>query len=87
MIDDRVIVVRESSSLAGVSAEVGYREGWFFVPAHSSDPIAAPAVVSVDGGTPPSSESGYRLRRDGDLVVVTFTIGGEDQALRGELLD
>lgn len=86
-IDDRVIVVRESSSLAGVSAEVGYREGWFFVPAHSSDPIAAPAAVSVDGGTPPSSESGYRLRRDGELVIVTFSIAGENQTLHGELPD
>lgn len=84
-IDDHFVVVRESSSLAGVSAEVGYREGWFFVPAHTSDPVAAPSAVGVDGGLPPSSESGYRLRRDGEMTVVTFSIAGKNQTLRGEL--
>jgi hypothetical protein len=84
-IDGHDIVVRESSSLAGVSAEVGYREGWFVVPAHTSDPVAAPSVVSVDGGSPPSSESGYRVRRAGGTVIVTFSIAGENQTLHGEL--
>jgi hypothetical protein len=86
-VDDHVIVVKESSSLAGVSAEVGYREGWFVVPAHTSDPIGAPSEVSVDGGSPPSSTSGYRVRRDGDTVIVTFSFAGENQTLHGELPD
>jgi hypothetical protein len=84
-VDDHIVVMTESSSLAGVSVGLGYREGWFVVPALTSDPVGDPSWVSVDGGPPPSSGDGYRVRDDGDAVVVTFSIAGDGHALRGQL--
>ncbi|MDO4044366.1 hypothetical protein [Clavibacter michiganensis] len=81
-VDGQMVAVAEGSSLAGVSVSVGRREGWSFVPAPSSAPDRSPSSMSVDGGPPPSSGGGYRVRRDGDDVVVTFSIAGEEHELR-----
>ncbi|KDP91383.1 hypothetical protein W824_06550 [Clavibacter cf. michiganensis LMG 26808] len=81
-VDGQMVAVAEGSSLAGVSVSVGRREGWSFVPAPSSAPDRSPSSMSVDGGPPPSSDGGYRVRRDGDDVVVTFSIAGEEHELR-----
>ncbi|MBF4623360.1 hypothetical protein [Clavibacter sp. VKM Ac-2872] len=81
-VDGQMVAVAEGSSLAGVSVSVGRREGWSFVPAPPSAPDRSPSSMSVDGGPPPSSEGGYRMRRDGGDVVVTFSIAGEEHELR-----
>lgn len=82
-VDGQMVAVAEGSSLAGVSVSVGRREGWFFVPAPPSAPDRSPSSMSVDGGPPPSSDGGYRVRRAGGDVVVTFSIAGEEHELRG----
>lgn len=81
-VDGRAVVVEESDTLGGVSVDVGFREGWTVVRARTSDPVAR---AGASAGPPPSSGDGYRVRREGGSVVVTFSLAGEERVVRADL--
>ncbi|MFJ3381875.1 hypothetical protein ACIPJ2_15860 [Curtobacterium sp. NPDC090217] len=76
-VNGHTVVVSESTSLGGLSTQIGIRDGFWVRMATGEH-----AFVTVDGlpgGRPPSRTDGYRLTEEHGQAVVRFTLGGRQE--------